>query len=117
VSNYYKSKCCGEQVTPKETIPGIKWNYVCLGCHQNCKVTAMLDTPADKSVKAYQEDIKAGVDVSGVPKEEKPVFTCICGKCKEPTLAETRSALMAMALDKTLGLDDITVAKIINKLR
>jgi len=46
VSNYYKSDCCGEQVTLKETIPGIKWNYVCQKCHLPCKVIAVLDTPS-----------------------------------------------------------------------
>ncbi len=88
MSNYYISKCCGEQVTPKETIPGIKWNYVCLGCHQKCEVTAMLDTPG------------------GVPKEGKCCVTnkdevvklmykefdmcspdCDCGYCNQIRLA------------------------------
>ena len=48
--------------------------------------------------------------------EDKVTGTCICGKCPRPTLAETRSAIMAMALDKELNLDDVTVAKILNSL-
>jgi hypothetical protein len=70
VSNYYKSKCCGEQVNyTAEIKTGTKvGDYYCNKCNQKCEVTAMLDTPsgvptADESVQQYQEDIEAGVDV------------------------------------------------------
>ena len=85
MSNYYKSKCCGEQVTPKETIPGIKWNYVCLGCHQKCEVTAMIDTPG------------------GVPKEESHFNECPMNEtfgnkdkpctCMPPTLTQLKDEM------------------------
>jgi hypothetical protein len=66
ISNYYISKCCDWQVYQ---IYG-KTDYICGKCHHLCEVTAMINSPGgvpkvDKSVKAYQEDIKAEVDVSG----------------------------------------------------
>ena len=69
MSNYYKSDCCGVPATIKETSrPSCTFGYFCPKCNQECEVTAMLDEPggvpkADESVKQYQEDIEAGVDV------------------------------------------------------
>ena len=74
MSNYYISKCCGEQV---------EWNdilheYRCLKCKRRCEVTAMLDTPCGvpkgeilKSLKedAMLEEAVASVELAnGVPK-------------------------------------------------
>jgi hypothetical protein len=83
MNNYYISKCCKVPADIKG-----KNLFYCKGCENFCEVTAMLDTPngvpkcsecqfeeghsqgcsnyKDESFKQYQEDIKAGVDVSGV---------------------------------------------------
>jgi hypothetical protein len=72
MSNYYKSDCCG---VPADIIDYPRKLFKCQKCHLPCKVIAVLDTPggvptADESVKQYQEDIKAGVDVGGHETEE-----------------------------------------------
>jgi hypothetical protein len=50
MSNYYISKCCGEQVIIKgrnKDGKRIPQKYFCLACHKECEVTAMIDTPND----------------------------------------------------------------------
>jgi transcription elongation factor Elf1 len=95
MSNYYISKCCGEQVTTE--LKGAFFEYVCQKCHLPCKVIAVLDTPGgvptadctvcgregghimpiqDKSVKQYQEDIDAGVEVGS--HETMDGWCCAC---------------------------------------
>ena len=41
MSNYYKSKCCGEQVDWSKSDN----SWLCKRCELCCDVTAMLDTP------------------------------------------------------------------------
>ena len=104
MSNYYISKCCGEQVQigPKPN------QFVCLQCHADCEVTAMLDTPG------------------GVPKEEAhetlPNFCCACeydlielNRRLEVQKAELLSKIKGVGLEE--GVDLVTIAKIINKLK
>ena len=65
MSNYYISKCCGEQVdfTQKyckycpQGLCGFHQGYICQGCKKECEVTAVVDTPG------------------GVPKDENGLTT------------------------------------------
>lgn len=71
MSNFYKSDCCGAEVQYHgDDI------YHCLKCGELCEVTAVLDTPGGvpEDIKQYQEDIKAGVEVSGKTDLQRKLF-------------------------------------------
>jgi hypothetical protein len=66
MSNYYKSKCCDQQVSFIRTSSGENSGYfVCPFCGKECEIIAMIDTPND------------------VPKEEKIKGTkdSVCNEC------------------------------------
>ena len=71
MSNYYISKCCNSPTDPGDTC-----NY----CHQKCELVAVIDSPGgvSKDIKQYQEDIKAGVDVSGKTEQIREEFRFTC---------------------------------------
>jgi hypothetical protein len=132
MSNYYISKCCKVPTDYKNYYPNVD-KYTCPKCGKTCEVIAMLDTPggvpkADESVKAYQEDIEAGVDVSGVTKEEGQKHpehicrfndypqSCECydkgyEKCKIEMLSTIKG------LKCNLENDSLTIARILNELQ
>lgn len=71
MSNYYISKCCGSQVQigPKPN------QFVCLGCHANCEVTAMIDSPGDVPRERTKLDYLIAqnlADIADVVNEGKP---------------------------------------------
>jgi len=80
----------------------------------------MLDIPVDKSVKSYQEDIKAGVDVGG--HETMHGWCCACDydQLELNRRLEVQKAEMLSTI-KGLGCnpenDSLTIARILNELR
>jgi hypothetical protein len=92
MNNYYKSKCCGEQVASVVTRGGV-FERICLKCLKECEVTDMMS--------------------------EKEVRDSMCDywyeKGRETQKAEIISLIYSMILNKEV--DDLEASKIVNKIR
>ena len=113
MSNFYISKCCGEQVTPCEY--NGRWD--CSKCHRCCEVTAMLDKPngvpeanfmqvgrtqicGHCNPKRFGEGLKQALEIN-------PNYVCECVCHDEATTARKEKISSKLAVDKTEQIRDI----------